>query len=80
MIVECNACETKNRVPAQRLGESSHCVRCKAALSPVQVPLAINSPAEFDELTARLEGLRATLTHERAHHRQATEMSTGRAN
>lgn len=53
MIVECGACGTKNRVPAQRLRESSQCGRCKAALSPVQVPLAINSPAEFDELTSQ---------------------------
>jgi thioredoxin 2 len=53
MIVECGACQTKNRVPAQRLGDSSHCGRCKAALSPLQQPLAINSPADFDELTGQ---------------------------
>lgn len=53
MIVECGACQSKNRVPAQRLGESSHCGRCKSALSPLGEPLAIQSPAEFDELTAQ---------------------------
>jgi thioredoxin 2 len=53
MIVECAACEAKNRVPAGRLRDTSHCGRCKAALSPLHAPLAINSPAEFDELTAQ---------------------------
>ena len=55
MIVECAACQTKNRVPAQRLREPSHCGRCKAALSPLQAPVAISSPAELDELTAQTE-------------------------
>lgn len=55
MIVECAACEAKNRVPAQRLSDTSHCGRCKAPLSPVSAPLAINSPAEFDELTGQAD-------------------------
>lgn len=52
MIVSCRACGAKNRVPAQRLRDASHCGRCKAALSPVEAPLALSSSAEFDELTA----------------------------
>jgi thioredoxin 2 len=53
MIVACAACETKNRVPAERLTDASHCGRCKASLSPLAVPVAISSPAEFDELTGQ---------------------------
>lgn len=51
MIIACSACDAKNRVPAQRLSDTAHCGRCKADLSPVDTPVAINSPAEFDELT-----------------------------
>jgi thioredoxin 2 len=53
MIVACAACEAKNRVPAKRLGDASHCGHCKAALSPLAVPVAISSPAELDELTSQ---------------------------
>lgn len=51
MIVACPSCQTKNRVPATRLGESSQCGRCKTALSPLAAPLKIDSPEQFDELT-----------------------------
>jgi thioredoxin 2 len=53
MIVACAACEAKNRVPAERLADASHCGRCKAPLSPLAAPVAINSAAELDELTAQ---------------------------
>jgi thioredoxin 2 len=53
MVVECPSCAAKNRVPPQRLKEAAHCGRCKTSLSPLAQPVAIDSPAEFDELTTR---------------------------
>lgn len=53
MVIECPSCATKNRVPAQRLSDPAHCGRCKTPLSPVAAPVAIASPAEFDELTGQ---------------------------
>jgi thioredoxin 2 len=53
MIVACAACEAKNRVPPQRLQDSAHCGRCKAAIAPLERPLAIHAPEELDELTSQ---------------------------
>jgi thioredoxin 2 len=52
MILTCSSCGTKNRVPAARLAEHPHCGSCKAVLPPLDAPIAVSSPAEFDELLA----------------------------
>lgn len=52
MIVACPACEAKNRVPPQRLGEAAHCGRCKASLAPLTAPIPLESSDAFDELTS----------------------------
>jgi thioredoxin 2 len=51
MIVACPACDAKNRVPPQRLGDTAHCGRCKQTLAPLSAPLAVESPEAFEELT-----------------------------
>jgi thioredoxin 2 len=37
-------------VPAKRLRDKAKCAKCKAALLPLSSPVAIGSPADFDEL------------------------------
>ena len=44
--VACPACDTLNRVPAERLGDSPTCGRCKAALLPGK-PIELTA-ANFD--------------------------------
>lgn len=52
MIATCPSCETKNRVPAARLGPNARCGQCKTGLFPVTKAALIDSAAEFDELIA----------------------------
>ena len=49
MLVACPNCSTVNRVPGARLRERARCG--KTELSPPSRPLAIQSEADFDELT-----------------------------
>ena len=50
MEVVCSSCSAHNRVPAKRLKDKAKCARCKAALLPLERPVAVSSAAEFEEL------------------------------
>jgi thioredoxin 2 len=50
MIIACESCGSRNRVPASRLDEQARCAKCKASLAPAHVPIEVNSEQEFDEL------------------------------
>ena len=50
MIVECESCHGKNRVPSERLDQQARCGRCKAALAPFDHPVHVASVDEFGEL------------------------------
>jgi thioredoxin 2 len=56
VVIECKSCRARNRVPAERLAEASHCGQCKAKLTPAAAAIPIASEAEFDDLvrSARL--------------------------
>lgn len=43
MIRTCNACGTKNRVPAKHLAQAGRCGSCKTALPPLSEPLEVDS-------------------------------------
>jgi thioredoxin 2 len=47
----CKSCGRKNRLPAAHLADSGRCGACKAALSPIDEPLAAD-PETFDDVTA----------------------------
>lgn len=49
MIRACESCGQKNRVSAGHLADTGRCGACKAALPPVDVPVAVGT-AEFDEI------------------------------
>jgi thioredoxin 2 len=50
VVIECQSCRARNRVPAARLTDASHCGQCKAKLTPAAAPLLIANEAEFDDL------------------------------
>jgi len=50
MEVSCSACSKHNRVPAKRLRDKARCANCKAALLPLNRPVAVASQQDFDEL------------------------------
>lgn len=50
MEVACASCSTRNRVPAKRLRDKAKCAKCKAALLPLEQPVAVASEQDFDEL------------------------------
>ena len=50
MIVACPACRAQNRLPASRLHDKAKCAACKERLLPLDRPVAITSPEDFDEL------------------------------
>ena len=50
MIVECVACSRPNRLPAKRTADKAKCAVCKAALLPLDHPIAVASSQDFDEL------------------------------
>ncbi len=53
MIVSCPRCGVGNRVPAERVADTSRCGRCKTPLSPFETPYAVGSASDFEELTSR---------------------------
>ncbi len=55
MILRCEQCGTKNRVPAARLRDSARCGQCKTQLSPSDKPISVSSTQEFDELTTQTD-------------------------
>jgi thioredoxin 2 len=50
MIRACPACGKANRVPEKHLAHRGRCGSCKAALPPVDVPLAVDDEAAFDAI------------------------------
>jgi thioredoxin 2 len=50
MIVNCASCSKPNRIPASRVKDKAKCAACKTALLPLDRPVAIASPQDFDEL------------------------------
>lgn len=50
MVIECTSCGARNRVPPERLADTSHCGECKRRLTPALAALPIASEAEFDDL------------------------------
>ena len=49
MIRVCPSCQSKNRIPPERLTDSSRCGACKTALPPVSEPLDVDE-REFDSI------------------------------
>jgi thioredoxin 2 len=43
MIRACPACQTKNRIPPERLGATARCGACKAPLPPIDAPLEVDA-------------------------------------
>jgi len=52
MIVRCSSCQAENRIPAEKLGKTGKCGRCKQPLPPPSTPLEIASSEELDALVA----------------------------
>jgi thioredoxin 2 len=50
MILKCPECHTRNRVPAERLGESPKCGECKETLTSSRAPVDVDD----DELQAAI--------------------------
>jgi len=53
IITTCEACGQKNRLAFDRLGETTRCGRCRAALSSPSAPVHVGSEVEFDALVGR---------------------------
>lgn len=53
MIVPCESCAARNRVPASRLDEQARCAQCKTALAPLHAPIDVDTEQEFAELVAQ---------------------------
>lgn len=49
MILTCPSCGKKNRSPGKRLADTGRCGSCKAEISPVRKPLAVD-PESFREI------------------------------
>jgi thioredoxin 2 len=50
MIVECQSCRAKNRLPAARLSQGAKCGQCKEPLAPPGKAAVVESAADFDAL------------------------------
>ncbi len=50
MIHHCTSCQTKNRIPVNKLDQPARCGRCKTSISPLDAPHEVTSEAEFDDL------------------------------
>jgi thioredoxin 2 len=50
VIRKCTSCGKQNRIPPARLHQVARCGACKAALRPLDAPVAIASTADFDDL------------------------------
>ena len=48
VVLDCNACGRKNRVPAKHLAGTARCGACKSPLTPVAEPLPVDDTT-FDE-------------------------------
>jgi thioredoxin 2 len=53
IVVACAACEKKNRLTYERLGDDVRCGQCKQPLSAPAAPFEVRSSADFDRLVSR---------------------------
>ncbi len=53
MIVGCNSCGARNRVPVARLDEQARCAKCKTTLALSGTPLEVDTEQEFDALVGQ---------------------------
>jgi len=53
MIRRCPTCGSKNRIPAERLGDQPRCGSCKTTFSPLDAPVEVSSEQEFTDLVSR---------------------------
>ena len=51
MILKCPHCSQKNRIPAEKLGESPVCGKCKAEIDSYGIPVKVDAE-EFDAVIA----------------------------
>lgn len=52
MIVKCDGCGQKNRIPAARVAQDATCGKCRAPIDPTARPQAVTAD-ELDDLIAR---------------------------
>lgn len=52
MLRPCPSCGKTNRIPAEHLADAGRCGACKAAIPPIDVPIDVSSPAEYDEIVS----------------------------
>ena len=50
MIIVCDACGKKNRIPSKYLHSKGKCGSCGERLGPQSTPIDIKSVAEFDDI------------------------------
>ena len=50
MIVACEACGRRNRIPAAKLDSSPKCGACKESMGPVRHPVNVGSEEEWEDL------------------------------
>ncbi|MFI5179077.1 MAG: thioredoxin [Vicinamibacterales bacterium] len=53
LVVPCGACQQKNRLTYERLGDQVRCARCKQALGAPGAAVDVHDAADFDRLVAR---------------------------
>jgi thioredoxin 2 len=53
LVVRCGACQQKNRLTYERLGDRVRCAQCKQALGAPGVAFEVHDAADFDRLVGR---------------------------
>jgi thioredoxin 2 len=53
IVVACPACEKKNRIQYERLGDPVRCGSCQQPLASPAAPIEIGTAADFDRLVSR---------------------------
>jgi len=48
LILDCEECGQRNRIPAERLHQKAKCGRCKTQLTPFTEPYDVPNPWSFD--------------------------------
>src|SRR5581483_2177311 len=52
IVVPCDSCGQRNRLPFAKLGEQTRCAKCKATLALPNAPVDVTSSTDFDRLIA----------------------------
>ena len=50
LVVPCESCGQKNRLPYGRLGDPVRCARCKEPMAAPALPIDVHSASDFDRL------------------------------